>query len=336
MSIQGLDCNPKYINLLLSSQINDVSKVLLLSPIELQKKTGLKISQAEEVLKAASLHVLKSCSFSSTWKILSKKCETECFQFEKLATGCNEIDRILGGGILTPGITEVAGESSSGKTQLCLQICVDCRIKFPSKKCLYISTEDAFPNKRLQQLSSLRYEGKANDVTNGIFIEHAADLDMLISFLESRLTSLLQKEEIKIIVIDSIAAVFRVEFESWELSTRAKLLSTVGNLLQKISFKYNICILCVNQVSAVIHPTSKSNDVKPALGLTWSYFIKTRLQLARTKHTLSMCNGHERIITAKEDSNIRTCSIIFSPHRPNEKCYFVVLENGICDFVFPS
>lgn len=40
----------------------------------------------------------------------------------KLSTGCSDIDSCLDGGIPIQGITELSGESSSGKTQLGLQL----------------------------------------------------------------------------------------------------------------------------------------------------------------------------------------------------------------------
>lgn len=41
-----------------------------------------------------------------------------------LSTGCVQIDKLLGGGVLTRGVTEIAGHSSCGKTQLCLQLAI--------------------------------------------------------------------------------------------------------------------------------------------------------------------------------------------------------------------
>lgn len=52
-------------------------------------------------------------------------------QFDKLGSGCKEIDKLLAGGFLCPGVTEIAGESSSGKTQFCLQSCIVTTILNP-------------------------------------------------------------------------------------------------------------------------------------------------------------------------------------------------------------
>lgn len=48
----------------------------------------------------------------------------------KISLGCPILDKCLGGGILTKGITEIFGESSSGKTQLCLQLCLQVKKKY--------------------------------------------------------------------------------------------------------------------------------------------------------------------------------------------------------------
>lgn len=46
----------------------------------------------------------------------------------KLTTGCKFLDEALKGGILSHGITEISGESASGKTQLCLQLCLNVQL----------------------------------------------------------------------------------------------------------------------------------------------------------------------------------------------------------------
>ena len=38
------------------------------------------------------------------------------------------LDHILYGGLLVPGVTEIAGTSAAGKTQLCLQFCLTVQL----------------------------------------------------------------------------------------------------------------------------------------------------------------------------------------------------------------
>ena len=49
-----------------------------------------------------------------------------------LSTGCPVLDKALHGGLLVPGITEIAGTSAAGKTQLCLQLCLT--VQLPREK----------------------------------------------------------------------------------------------------------------------------------------------------------------------------------------------------------
>lgn len=52
--------------------------------------------------------------------------DKDCFssQCQKLSLGCSVLDDLLKGGIPLVGITELAGESSAGKTQIGLQLCL--------------------------------------------------------------------------------------------------------------------------------------------------------------------------------------------------------------------
>ena len=38
------------------------------------------------------------------------------------------MDTLLSGGLVVPGINEIAGNSGAGKTQLCLQLCLNVQL----------------------------------------------------------------------------------------------------------------------------------------------------------------------------------------------------------------
>ena len=46
----------------------------------------------------------------------------------RLSVGCAILDAGLRGGLLVPGLTEIAGTSGAGKTQLCLQLCLTVQL----------------------------------------------------------------------------------------------------------------------------------------------------------------------------------------------------------------
>jgi RecA/RadA recombinase len=43
-----------------------------------------------------------------------------------ISTGISKLDKILGGGIAAGTITDIFGSSGTGKTQIVMQICVNC------------------------------------------------------------------------------------------------------------------------------------------------------------------------------------------------------------------
>lgn len=63
-----------------------------------------------------------------------------------------------------------------------------------------------------------------------------------------RLPLLLNNGQVKLIIVDSVAALFRVEYTPNETSKRAKALMSFGAQLHKISHHYNVAVICVNQV----------------------------------------------------------------------------------------
>lgn len=62
----------------------------------------------------------------------------------KVTTGCSEFDKLLGGGVQSMSITEVFGEFRTGKTQICLTLCITCQLPDSQGNCgkaAYIDTE---------------------------------------------------------------------------------------------------------------------------------------------------------------------------------------------------
>lgn len=49
-------------------------------------------------------------------------------RWRRLTLGCRVLDSILNGGIAARGITELAGQSGCGKTQLCLQLAITVQL----------------------------------------------------------------------------------------------------------------------------------------------------------------------------------------------------------------
>ncbi|CAL8136961.1 unnamed protein product [Prunus armeniaca] len=135
----------------------------------------------------------------------------------KLSIGCPILDGCLGGGIPYNSITELVGESSSEKTQLCLQLTVRAQLP-PSHGRLggssfYIFTEFSFSFRRLQQLGNLYHASYPNligmEPLEDIYVHGVHDTQQLIHVLRDIQAFIAidhTQLPVKLIVIDSIDA----------------------------------------------------------------------------------------------------------------------------------
>ena len=66
--------------------------------------------------------------------------------------------------------------------------------------------------------------------------------------MQYKLPSLLSQHNTKLVVVDSIAAMFHVEFSETHAVQRAQLLRAFGTQLKRLSNDYGAAVVCVNQV----------------------------------------------------------------------------------------
>ncbi|KAI9795930.1 MAG: hypothetical protein M1833_006578 [Piccolia ochrophora] len=172
------------------------------------------------------------------------------------------VDAVLGGGFPTGYVTEITGESGVGKTQLVLQLLLAAQLPAPqglSKRSIYITTEHPLPTTRLAQLlksnpvlTSLPSSAPAPTL-NSVLSIALPDLESQDHILRYQLPVAIQRQSIGLIVIDSIAANFRAEFERTggpaALARRSAELIKLGGLLRHIARTYDVAIVVTNQVA---------------------------------------------------------------------------------------
>ncbi|XP_048711352.1 DNA repair protein XRCC3 isoform X3 [Caretta caretta] len=347
MDWDQFDMNPKVIAAVKKANIKSIKEILNLSGADLQRLTKLSSMDVQCLLKTVSGTLRKSCVLTALQLYKDKDHSTS--QHQKLSLGCSLLDGLLRGGIPVVGITELAGESSAGKTQISLQLCLSVQYPYEygglESGAVYICTEDIFPNKRLQQLIDQQHKFRADvplDVIqkikfgNSVFIEHAADLDTFYNCIAKRISVLLSRGMVRLVVIDSMAALFRCEFGAKDSVMKARYLQTFGAKLHSLSSRFRTPILCINQVTDAVDETdvSQSNfglldkNVSPALGLTWSNQLLMRLMASRTTQSEQSPGG----ALQHTGSVLRTLSVVFAPHLPQSFCcYAVNLEAKLYD-----
>lgn len=167
----------------------------------------------------------------------------------QLKFGIRSLNRIIRNG-LSRGITEISGESGVGKSQICLHLSLMVQLSVTrgglGKAAVFICTEDAFPSKRLIQMANTftKCYGDKNYLDN-IFIEHVQDSAHLVNCVSNRLPNLMRQKSIGLVVVDSVAGVFRLESNA---ISRANEMRNFVHGLQMMSTKYGYAVVCVNQV----------------------------------------------------------------------------------------
>ncbi|XP_050405437.2 DNA repair protein XRCC3 [Patella vulgata] len=327
-----LDINPRILTAIKRSKLTSVESVLSLSGPDLERTCQLSSSDVSTLKHAIAESIPKPdpCTALDLWK-------GECvnnLKIKKLSIGCDVFDNFLRGGIISRGITELSGESASGKTQFCLQLCLTVQLPVThgglAGGAVYICTEDAFPNKRLQQLISHyneKYSGLKERIqfSDNIYIEHISDYDGLTYCIHKKLPVLLAQGLIQLVIVDSVAALFRCDYENHEMIKRAKHMNTFAGKLRGFSQQYNIPIVCVNQVSDCFDKSS-TRKVLPALGLTWSNQVTSRFMLAKTSCPIQLENS---IPNKSVDGSVRKFEVVFAPNIPQLVFPFIVDKYGI-------
>ncbi len=217
---------------------------------------------------------------------------------EKIPTGFG-LDRILRGGIDTKTITQIYGEPAVGKTNLCLQILVNC-INI-GKKAVFIDTEGGFSLERLKQIAGDRFsevmeKTKFYEVTN--FEEQNFIIENLDKFIN---------ETFGLIVVDSFVSLYRIFSEEEKLSNFNRVLSKQLAKLSEISRKNNLAVIITNQVY------SYDNEIEPVGGNILKYWSKIIMEI-------------------KKKGRIR--EIILRRHKylpENLSTHFIITERGIAD-----
>ncbi|XP_058511477.1 DNA repair protein XRCC3 [Ochotona princeps] len=267
MDLEQLDLHPRIMAALRRAKLTSVQEVLRFSGPDLQRLTALSSPDVQHLLKAASLRLRGSEVLTALH--LHRHQQSLPVRHRRLSLGCPVLDSFLRGGLPLDGITELAGRSSAGKTQLALQLCL--AVQFPQRYggleagAVYICTEDTFPDRRLQQLipqqAQLRTDVPADVVRkirfgSQIFVEHAADVDTLLECVTRKLPVLLARGMARLVVIDSVAAPFRCEFDVGASAPRARRLQSLGAALRRLSHTFQSPVLCVNQVTDTLEEQS--------------------------------------------------------------------------------
>ena len=145
----------------------------------------------------------------------------------RISTGLAEVDRVLGGGLLTGSFLLLGGNPGIGKSTLALHICSGL-----GKKILYISAEES------EEQVALRSQRLGTDHEE-LFLSGENDLEGILNHIE--------RIHPELVVIDSIQTISNSELDS--LPGSPSQIRDCGQQLLEISKQKNISVLVVGHVT---------------------------------------------------------------------------------------
>ncbi len=159
-------------------------------------------------------------------------------EVKRLSTGSDPIDSFLNGGIEKGIITNVFGESGSGKTNFCIQVAAE--VSSRGGKVGYIDTEKGFSAERFVQVASEEELEQIALMEPVSFDEQERDIESLHGLVE--------EEDVEVIVVDSLVSLYRLNANGDNISEVNQRLSKQLSELSKIARKEEIPVVVTNQV----------------------------------------------------------------------------------------
>lgn len=149
---------------------------------------------------------------------------------KRRTTGIQELDRVLGGGIVAGSLVLVGGDPGIGKSTLLLQMC-RC-LSEQACKTLYVSGEESLQQIRLRA-------DRLGDFKNDLWMLCETNLD--------RIQDTILKYKPEIVIIDSIQTMYREDISSGAGSVSQVREAT--SVLMQLAKKENIAIFIVGHVT---------------------------------------------------------------------------------------
>lgn len=247
-------------------------------------------------------------------------------KFQQIVFNVKSLDELTDGGVDVGAVTEIFGEAGSGKTQLCLQLALNCALPkefhgLNGKTC-YVSTDKRFPISRLAQMAEgSRYADHDIKFLHLIHVWEVYTLADLQAFVKEELPNRLQiLPDIRLVIIDSIAGIFR--YETDDFIGRARDMRELFHELKKLAAVYNFAIVVTNHITSVPQADGTSKN-ESACGQAFNNLVDVKLKVSKT----------EKFLTSEgvKLSRVRAMEVIYSPRLPVAKDKFIVDSSGVSD-----
>ena len=225
-----------------------------------------------------------------------------------ISTGCNAIDRLLGGGLPSSHVTLVYGERSSGKTQLCHQVVAHYLAGDPQALAVYVDVDLTFSPERVASMAK-RY-GVSNPrgaLSRALCYRPTTfeEQDRVVGSLDE----VYERAPHGLVVVDSLSSLARGEYGVAVVEMQRALSSHVRRL-QEYAIRRNVVVVVTDNVR--LAKVQGREFLLPVSSQALELSI-TRLRLVRGP------------------GNLRVCRLEASPILPEGEAAFLIKEEGLVD-----
>lgn len=254
--------------------------LMTLGPIDVARRADVSVDQVRELTATLITQLHAQLGFDAPEDTREKEKDDSAIPakndsaWSQISTLDDELDSALGGGFPAGQVCEVTGESAAGKTQLLLTLLLAVQLPPPrglGKSALYLSTEAALSTTRLNQiltrhpyLSSLPESEKPS--LSRVQSTQLRDLESQDHVLRYQVPVQIARANVGVIIVDSVAANFRAEFDrvgansSDALARRSLQLTQLGAHLRDLARSHNVAIVVANQVLDRFGPVASLFD----------------------------------------------------------------------------
>jgi len=297
------------LNKLIKAGFSSLEAIAFTPPKIIQDESGLGDKTTAKLIKSSMEQL--NIGFKSAEEVWEHR-----KNIARIATGSQELDDLLGGGVETGSVIEFFGEFRTGKTQIMHQLCVN--VQLPEEKggiegrALYIDTEGTFrPERIIQMAEGLDLDHKK--ILKNIVFGRAYNSDHQILLIKEA-ANLIKEQNIKLIVVDSLIGHFRSEYIGrGTLATRQQTINShLHDLLRLCDIYTDLAVVVTNQVQSK-PDVFYGNPLQAAGGNVVAHGSTIRLYLRKGK-------GEQRV-----------AKVVDAPHLPEGEAIFSITENGISD-----
>lgn len=235
----------------------------------------------------------------------------------KISSGSYELNKFLGGGYDTDIITTIYGPGGSGKSNLCAIVAVSQAKK--GNRIIIIDSEGGFSSERFKQIHQGGKEEIEKALSNILLLNPTSFEEQEKAF--EKMLIYLKKETISLIIIDSIAMLYRLELGSAISSGEMEKISEVNRklakqlrILNEIARKQNISVIITNQVYASFVQKEEEKRIEKQVSMVGGDLLKYW-----SKCLIELQNWHGRK------------KLILRKHRslPEKEMSFEIINSGI-------